>query len=218
MKRFVRIVSAFLGILTLNGCAPSVHTSPSENDSSAANESAAGDTGISFSPEKAFAEVICPADEALKWAEDNPVVVNRDSVSGKEVWNAFFDAVSAGNPASVLCAHYYELHPESVSAELYEAEKDQYPVLYFYLVEYDGEEYHVRTRDSRKTTLDTAGTYAYLLHLTGENPPGALYRYTEEYDLVDDASVTWEQLQRSVYSSHSGDFIRHTPVYVDLHD
>ena len=212
MKRLPRIAALLFGMTLLTGCAAPGKSSQTENGSSV--EKAAAE----FSPEKAFAEVICPAEEALKWAEENPVAVSGENSSGHENIASFFKTANDGKPAAVLCAKYYELHPEGMTAELYEAEKDQYPVLYFYLVEYDGEEYHVRIRDSRKTTLDTAGTYAYLLHLTGENPPGALYRYTEEYDLVDDASVTWEQLQRSVFSSQSGDFIRHTPVYVDLHD
>ena len=105
-----------------------------------------------------------------------------------------------------------------MSAELYEAEKDQYPVLYFVLVEYDGGEYRVRVRDSRETTPETDETYQHLVFLTGENPESALTKYTDEYDLVDDPDITLEQLHRSMFSSQYGDWIPHSTLFTDFHD
>ena len=105
-----------------------------------------------------------------------------------------------------------------MSAELYEAEKEQYPVLYFDLIQYDGKEYHVKTRSSSDTELIDDETYQHLVFLTGENPAGALTKYTDEYDLVDDPNITMEQLISSMVSSQYGDWIRHTTVFTDYHD
>ncbi len=183
--------------------------------------SASDDSRIpAFSPETAFERMICTADDALAWALREPVAVFRDvrCVSGQAVWDAFYSAVSAKQPASVLCAYFYELDRAHVSPELYEAEKDLYPQMFFSLVAYDGETFRLRSRISTDTVLDRDEPFLYLVHLIGENPPGALYRYTEEYDLVNAASVTWERLQRSMFSSQYGDFIRHASVYMDMHD
>ena len=212
MKKTASIAAFFLSTVLLTGCAPS------GNDGMIADGGTPETEEITFSPASAFADVVCSAEEALKWAEENPVAVSGEFSTGHEIIEAFFNTANAGNPASVLCAKYYEIHPESMSAELYEAEKDQYPVLYFFLVEYDGKEYHVKARDSRGTELDRGEIYPYLVHLTGENPAGALTKYTDEYALVDDPDVTYDQLWKSMASSDSSQIIRFTSVFTDYHD
>ncbi len=209
MKRFALTAALLLHILIMPGCTA---------DGIVGGDSAPETEAVTFSPANAFADVVCSAEEALKWAKENPVAISGEICAGHEVIETFFDTINAGNPASVLCAKYYELHPESMSAELYEAEKDQYPVLYFCLVEYDGTEYHVKVRSSSGTELDSEETYQHLVHLTGGNPAGALKKFTDEYDLTDDPNVTFEQIQRSLYSSHSGDYIRHKALFTDFHD
>ena len=172
-------------------------------------------------PEEIFENnKILTAEEALEWAYDNPVVVQDDGqiTSGRDVWDSFFDSVNAKKPASVMCVYNYVLDEESVSPELYEEEKDLYPQLFFCLLRYDGEVFHVKMRKSDETKLDTDETYKYLLHLSAENPDTALYRYTDQYVLVNDPSVTWEQLQRSMISSQSSDWIKHSTVYMDMYN
>ena len=212
MRKTAIVAALFFGMMLLTGCAAS------GNNGMIADGDTPETEEITFSPANAFADVVCSAEEALKWAEEKPVAVSGEFSTGQDIMASFFNTANAGNPASVLCAKYYELHPEGMTAELYEAEKDQYPVLYFVLVEYDGKEYHVKTRESSGTELDSAGIYQHLVFLTGENPEGALTKYTDEYVLVDDPDITLEQLHRSMVSSQYGDWIRHSTVFTDFHD
>ena len=173
-----------------------------------------------FKPEDAFENMVCSADEAMEWALDKPVAVISDvkCVSGKDTWNEFLTSVNAKKPASVLLANYYELDRNSVSAELYEAEKDDYPQLFFSLIVYDGESFRLKARKSDEIKLDSDATYKYLVHLTGENNKGALYRYTDEYDLVDDPDVTLDDINQSMFSSQMSDWINHSTVYMEMYD
>ena len=173
-----------------------------------------------FDTEDAFEHTVCSAEEAMEWASDKPVAVISDfkCVSGKDTWNDFLNSVNNKKPASVLLAHYYELDRNSVSAELYEAEKDDYPQLFFSLIIYDGERFRLKARKSDELKLDSDATYKYLVHLTGENNKGALYRYTDEYDLVDDPDVTLDDIEQSMFSSQMSDWIRHSTVYLEMYD
>ena len=59
--------------------------------------------------------------------------------------------------------------------------------------------------------------YRYLMHYTGESPTAnAAYDTYSRYVLVNDQKVTWEDIQRGMYSSKFGDYIAHDTVYVDL--
>ena len=173
-----------------------------------------------FSPEEIFENKLCSAEEALEWAYNNPVVVIDDGhlTSGRDIWDSFFDSVNAKKPASVLCVHNYVLHKEYMAPKLYEKEKDQYPELFFMLLVYDGEKICEKGRESKVNELDTYETYKYLLHLSGENPATALYKYSDQYVLVNDPSVTFEQLQKSMFSSQSSDWIDHMNVYTEMYD
>ena len=160
------------------------------------------------------------AEEALEWAYNNAVVVQDDThiTSGRDIWEQFLDSVDSKKPAAVLCVYNYVLNEESVATELYEEKKDNYPQLFFSMLVYDGEEFHVKIRKSDETKLDTDKTYRYLLDVSGENPATALYRYTDEYILTNELSVTREKLIRSMISSQLGDWIEHTTVYMNMHD
>lgn len=74
--------------------------------------------------------------------------------AGDEIWDKFYQTVSHGKSASVLCAHYYMLDQERVSEELYEAEKDIYPMLFLYKMEYDRDLFTVTTRKSTEKEID----------------------------------------------------------------
>ena len=164
---------------------------------------------------------VCSADEALALAKENGVVVfdGMKLISGGEVWDDFYAKASGGKRASVLCAHYYTLDKEHVSEELYEEEKDQYPQLYFYLLEYNGKTYTLTTRESGSETPDSAESYKYLAHYTGKpSSPYALFSEYDYYVLVDDPDVTWEDIERGMFSSQYGDWIRHSSVYTNTID
>lgn len=197
MKKITAIALAALSVVLLAACA--------------------GRSGGNAMSDKEIFQTVCSADEALELARKSnlPVFETRGCTSGKETWDAFFRAVSGGAPASVLCAHYYVLDEAHVSAELYAAEKDQYPKLFFYLVEYDGTKYSVRTRESTASAIDDQEDYKYLLHFTGDAPSTALFSRYDNYVLVDDPSATWDGILAGSYSSQAGAGYKHCTVYSD---
>lgn len=158
---------------------------------------------------------VCSADEALELSrKTNAVVFERQGcTSGSDVWDSFYQAAMRKTPAAVLCAHYYTLDKEQMSEALYEEEKDRYPQLFFYLVEYDGKEYAVKTRESDSEALDTQDTFRYLLHFTGDAPSSALYASYDNYVLVDDPAATWDGILAGLASSQSGAGYKHCTVY-----
>ena len=169
---------------------------------------------------EAFNENFCSADAALEWAIDNDVVVfeNLSCTSGKDVWNTFYLTAEEGNPASVLCAFYYTLDEDSVSEELYEEEKDNYPVLYFYLVTYD-ETYNIKVRDSSQHEIDYEyDGFLYLNHYNGENPEGSEDRFYNAYVLTDYEHITWDDISHGIYGSDKMGYVEHITVYHDLFD
>jgi len=163
---------------------------------------------------------VCSADDALELSKKTDTVVFEGlrCTSGSDVWDAFYQAVSNKSPASVLCAHYYILNKESMSEELYESEKDQYPKLFFYLIEFDGEKYTVKTRESTAETIDYQETFQYLLHFTGMAPATARYSSYDNYVLVDDPSATWEGIMAGIISSKFGAGYKHCTVYQNIFD
>lgn len=159
----------------------------------------------------------CSADEALKLAKESDVVVMEDMVctSGKNVWDDFYKAVSGGNPASVLCATYYTIDKNHMSPELYEQEKDKYPCLYFTLLEYDGNVFTTKVRDSKSDTIEGEESYKYIQHFTGNPPPTALYSTYDYFVLLDEKAENWEEIEAELYSSQYGVLRKYKTVYSD---
>lgn len=163
-------------------------------------------------------DTVCSADEALESARASNAVVFefRGCSSGKDVWNEFYGKVSGGSPATVLCAHYYVIDSLRMSEELYEKEKDQYPKLFFYLLEFDGTEFTIKTRLSSEKELDSQQKFKYLRHFTGDAPTAsALFSAYDYYVLVDDDTVTMEDIRKGYYSSQIGDYVPNKIVYRD---
>ena len=167
-------------------------------------------------PESIF-QTVCSADDALALARRSnvPVFEQRGCTSGKEVWDGFYQAVSRGESAQVLCASYYTLDPAHVSPELYEQEKDQYPRLFFSLLSYDGETYTVKVRQSDRKELDHEDQFPYLLHLTGKMPGGTAFATYDNYVLVDDPTATMEGIWAGILSSQAFAGYRHYIAYQD---
>ena len=168
----------------------------------------------------ALFETLCTADEGLEAAKKSDVVVFEDlrCTAGGAVWDAFYQAVGRGEAASVLCAHYYTLDKDRVSKELYEAEKELYPMLFLDLLEYDGERFTVTVRQSTEEKMDYKATFSYLIHCTGSAPPQADYSFYEDYVLVDDPAVTKEEIMAGLLSSQIGTGIKHYFIYQNLID
>ncbi len=150
------------------------------------------------------------ADEALSWAKENNLVVceGLKCTNGYDIWKQFYDNTINNIPSSVSIANYYTLDENSVSEEIYQNEKDSYPHLFFSYIEYDGEKFKITVRKSDLTKTDYSDSFKYLLQL--QNDP----HNTEDtlYALVDNSDVTWADLEKSIFSSQSDDFIKHSFV------
>lgn len=155
-------------------------------------------------------EAVLPADEALARAKEEGITVTEGlkCTSGKDVWDAFTASVAHKVPDQVLCAAYY---PESTAEE----EGATPASLYFSLLYFDGNRFSVRTRASDKKAPEREERYPYLMHYEGEARPGALFRTYDYWVLTEDDSLTWEDLERSMYSSDTADFIHFQTVYTD---
>lgn len=136
--------------------------------------------------------------------------------SGGEVWQTFYEKVLAEEKAQVVLVTYYTPGEKSQSSEECE---DEYPMLFFTGLVYLPEKgFFVGSRGYQDEEPEQIESYLYLLHLEGDAPtPQATYSRYDRYVLSDDNDVTWEQLERQMYSSVIlGDDVRFTDVYCDL--
>lgn len=157
------------------------------------------------------------ADEGLALAKLADAVVTEDGVctAGKPVMEDFYDRTQGGEAAKIIIASYYTLDKERMSEELYNEEKDKYPQLFFELIEFNGNEYRIRVRKSDEIEPETDRTYKYLMHFWGKMPSAALHGYYDRYVLVNDASITWDEIEHGILSSQSGDWVEHYTVFSD---
>lgn len=155
----------------------------------------------SYSPENSTYEIynVAPLNELPphysmeEAAIDNVVVTQHGMVmDNSEVWAEFWDDTQHQIPAAVRCMNVSE------------GGKDIYDI------EFDGEEYHYRImRGGELWDI----SYRHLLFFNGDAPENAEYDAYEYFVLVNDASVTWEQIQRSYISSQSADEVDHRIVH-----
>ena len=141
------------------------------------------------------------------------VQVDGDVTSGQEIWENFLDATKEGEASSVQVAKYYTLEKVNCGEEYYEANKEDYPVLYLLDLTFDGKDYTLKWNEGNKQYIRT---YKYLMHYTDEDSAtqataGAYSRYV----LVNDNNVTWEEILAGAFSSQFGDYIEHHIVYTD---
>ena len=167
-------------------------------------------------------DVVCSADEALEQAKTAgiPVMENLRCTAGQAVWDDFYQAVSADKESQVVCLMYYTLDRSHMTQEAYEAEKDDYPMAFFTLLSYDGEQYTVTVRQSSETEPESEDTFPYLRHFTGKMPAQSHYSAYDAYVLVDDPNATMEGIWAGMVSSSpeiaSG--YRHHTVYMNYMD
>ena len=204
MRKIIAILLLICALATLASCA-----------------SKKANANISQENKKKMEELFqknCSADEALKLAKESGAVVIEDltCTSGKDVWESFFRTVSDGNSASVLCAHYYTIDKDHMSPELYEEEKDDYPCLFFTLLEFDGNMYSIKTRQSNLDTLEREESFKYLQHFNGNAPATALYRTYDRYVLLDEKAENWEEIEAELLSSQYPSMRKQCWIYTDL--
>ena len=126
---------------------------------------------------------------------------------GQEAWAEFYGKTQRGEPASIHVAHYYTLDPERTAPGTYEAYSQDYPALYIDELEYDGEQFVLRTESEVKV-------YEYLMKYTGSNNAVSWLEIDEytHYVLTHDNTVTWEQLWNGLVSSVYGAYIDHYTI------
>ncbi len=200
MRKSFCVLILILSIFLLFSCGTG-NTSDSARDT---GTETASETKKTYGP--ALFYEVCSAEKALELSVGSNAVVfeERGCTSGQETWDAFIGSVDKKIPASVLCSFYY---PGKFT-------DDGMNKCFFYLLEFDGNEFNLSIRESDSEEKATPATFGYLRHYTGDAPtPDALYSSYEYYVLTDDPNVTWEDIWRGMASSFSGDFISHSMVY-----
>lgn len=150
--------------------------------------------------------------DALQKAKDDGCAVMEDGYAsfGQEIWQTFVETAEKGQKASVQVAHYYTLDEEGSSREYYESVKEDYPILYRFHLEFDGETYTLRWIEEE---TEYVRTYRYLMHYRGDGSDAEEREFEERYVLTNDNTVTWEDIVNGMLSSQSGDAIDHYSIY-----
>ena len=132
------------------------------------------------------------------------VIQNGALSSGEDLWEAFYQRAKDGKEAHLRMGYCYTDEGVNMSEELREATKDD--SLFFFLKEirYDGEKYTVspvNKVDGNYVICEIPGIdspqaeYQYLMCYEGDNY--GRYSHYEKYVLVNDNTVTWEDIQSS---------------------
>lgn len=155
------------------------------------------------------------AEEMLQKAKEEGFVVveNFEITNGEDVWQEFFATTNAGTPATISVAHYYTINKETMSEELYEKEKDEYPKIFFLSLSYNGKQYTITDRPGYEEEPEMVRTYPYLVKFEGKpSSVTAIFDRYEYYVLVHDKDVTWQQIEWGGFSSQMGDAVDHCRV------
>ena len=157
--------------------------------------------------------------EGLSQYKNKDYVVFEDlrCTSGQQLWQDFYNKVRRGESDTVKLVYYYTLSQHGISKELYEKEKDNYPQIFIGELRYDGCKYKITIGESAKKEPEKVSEYKYLKRYTGKpSSASATFSSYEYYVLVNDNSVTWEQIEHGMISSQLGDSIDHYMVYENL--
>lgn len=160
-----------------------------------------------------------PVEEMLELAKGDNCVVSEDSrvTSGGEYWEKFLEKVQEQKNAQIRLVKYHSLGEENPYApEFYELKKKEYPKVDFYsLVYVAGEGFWLGYRPCTKEEPELVRCYNYLKHYGGDTAtPGSVDSHYDRYVLVDDDSVTWEDImQQMARSVHTEDDIVWRGVY-----
>ena len=152
--------------------------------------------------------------------KDNCVVKeNGDVTSGKEVWESFLKKTENNEPASVRMVHYYTLgDKERYDESYYESIKNDYPKMYILDFEFDGEKYIWKDYSDEEPRISE---YKYLIRYEENDPPeSATFESAVYYILVNENTYTLDQIQWSMLSSQSTDWIdfKYTCIEYDYKD
>lgn len=188
MNKLVKISLLFLMLMALTACGKNMTETPLEE---------------------------LPSDLSLSNVKKAGYVVHEDGdiTDGEEFWEEFLAKVEEKEPAIVRIANYYTLDKEKCDPEYYESVKDDYPMLFIHELFYDGETYNIRWYEDGE---EYSKTYKYMKKMV-EKPvsDSAEFLYSIEYVLLNDKTVTKEDIFRGLISSQMGAAIEHYTVYSD---
>lgn len=149
------------------------------------------------------------SDYSLEQAKQDGCVVmeNVDVTSGQEIWQEFVQQTINGNAASVRVVHHYN-YPD------FEIE-GIFPCMDVHELTFDGNEYTLRFYG--KDGQINVRSFKYLLQSTSyAESPDFPYQSRLRYLLVNDNTVTWEDIYNAKQTCYNWDDIYYYEIYTDL--
>lgn len=126
--------------------------------------------------------------------------------ANKDALTRFYEDSLKGVAGSLIIGNYYAM-PSNVSKEFYDAYKDDYPVMYYDLLSFDGTQFTlspVHKIDGEYVIHEEPGvdspasTWKYLMHYEGIPREGSVpstITYYDRYVLMDDNTLTWDEIE-----------------------
>jgi len=140
-----------------------------------------------------------PEDFSLQDAKDAGMLVLEEMniTNGLEEWKGFLAKTMSGEADKIMIAKYYELGDAShYSAEYYEEIKDDYPVMYIFLLSFDGSTY---TMTNYEDAQIYKYEYDYLIERIGKLANAAIAEHF--FALVNDSELSYHDITWSMLSS-----------------
>jgi len=167
-----------------------------------------------YSPPKASSPT------ALEEAKAKGLTVMEDgfATTGQKQWDEFYKKVQEGTAAHISIAYYYTLSPKTSNTlftDYYEANKEDYPLLYTRNLFFDGEKFTLTLEDNGSFIRRE---YGYLKQFETTIPSSYSSKFPETaiyYVLVNDSTASWDDLMMGAFSSQMGDYIPFDIVYCE---
>lgn len=143
------------------------------------------------------------------------VMEDGDVTSGKRVFDDFLEKTSQDKDAKIRVVEYYTLDKSSISEEIYEKEKDNYPVMFITDVVYENGEFKTYSYANNDEELFEK-TYKYMIKDEFSANPEAIFTTSTYYLLVNDKSITYDEIMKSLLSSsfqEDGKDLTHFIIY-----
>ena len=138
------------------------------------------------------------------------IIAGLQVTAGQKRWDDFVLRTESGKPAKIRILHH---DPSGMLNN----NSDPDTQSYITEVEFDGEKYISRSFKHGQLGKLHEEEYRYMMRYEGKpESPHANYGHYLRYVLVNDNTVTWEDIERGMLSSQSGDYIPHEEVYTDL--
>lgn len=152
-----------------------------------------------------------PEDYSLANAKADGLVVyeNSDITFGQFFWDEFIENTAKGIPCAVRLAFYYNIDSEKLNPELYEGSKEDQPKLIIQDLGFNGKIYTLFFREEGKKYTYK---YNYLLKFKELHPKGKYIEYIH-YALVNNDSITWEEIKNDADSPLMGGEMDYKIVY-----